>query len=37
VRSFRIDEPQEESCWFAGDGWWLSTAAPEADAEDLDV
>lgn len=37
VRSFRIDEPQDESCWFAGDGWWLSTAAPEADAEDLDV
>ncbi|HEY8332409.1 MAG TPA: methyltransferase domain-containing protein [Tardiphaga sp.] len=32
VRSFRIDEPQDDTCWFAGDGWWLSTAAPETDA-----
>jgi protein-L-isoaspartate(D-aspartate) O-methyltransferase len=23
------DEP-DETCWLAGDGWWLSTAAPEA-------
>ena len=28
VRSFRIDEPVDGLCWFAGDGWWLSTAAP---------
>jgi protein-L-isoaspartate(D-aspartate) O-methyltransferase len=31
VKSFRIDEPQDETCWFAGDGWWLSTATPETD------
>jgi protein-L-isoaspartate(D-aspartate) O-methyltransferase len=30
VRSLRRppDEP-DESCWLAGDGWWLSTAAPD--------
>ena len=28
VRSFRIDEPVDGVCWFAGDGWWLSTASP---------
>jgi len=27
VQSFRLDEPVDESCWFAGDAWWLSTAA----------
>lgn len=27
VRSFRIDSPADETCWFAGEGWWLSTAA----------
>lgn len=26
VRSFRSGEP-DDSCWFAGNGWWLSTAA----------
>lgn len=31
VKSFRIGEPQEASCWFAGDGWWLSTAAPDTE------
>ncbi len=31
VKSFRIDEPQDASCWFAGDGWWLSTAAPDTE------
>jgi protein-L-isoaspartate(D-aspartate) O-methyltransferase len=31
VRSFRIDDDQDDTCWFAGDGWWLSTAAPDED------
>jgi protein-L-isoaspartate(D-aspartate) O-methyltransferase len=26
VRSLRLDEAPDGSCWFAGDGWWLSTA-----------
>jgi protein-L-isoaspartate(D-aspartate) O-methyltransferase len=26
VRSLRRDGSPDESCWFAGDGWWLSTA-----------
>ncbi len=26
VRSLRLDEPPDDTCWFAGDGWWLSTA-----------
>ena len=25
VRSLRLDGSPDESCWFAGDGWWLST------------
>lgn len=25
VRSFRVDPVDDETCWFAGDGWWLST------------
>jgi protein-L-isoaspartate(D-aspartate) O-methyltransferase len=25
VRSLRFDAAPDESCWFAGDGWWLST------------
>lgn len=25
VRSLRLDELPDDSCWFAGDGWWLST------------
>jgi protein-L-isoaspartate(D-aspartate) O-methyltransferase len=28
VRSFRLDDAPDESCWYAGNGWWLSTAAP---------
>lgn len=28
VRSLRVDQP-DETCWFAGDGWWLSTFDPE--------
>ena len=30
VRSLRLDDTVDDTCWFAGDGWWLSTA--EADA-----
>ncbi len=26
VRSLRFDDETDDSCWFAGDGWWLSTA-----------
>jgi protein-L-isoaspartate(D-aspartate) O-methyltransferase len=26
VRSLRLDGPPDDSCWFAGEGWWLSTA-----------
>jgi protein-L-isoaspartate(D-aspartate) O-methyltransferase len=26
VRSLRFDDPPDDSCWFAGAGWWLSTA-----------
>ena len=31
IRSLRRgpDEP-DETCWLAGDGWWLSTAPPDA-------
>jgi protein-L-isoaspartate(D-aspartate) O-methyltransferase len=25
VRSLRLDRSPDESCWFAGEGWWLST------------
>lgn len=25
VRSLHLDGSPDESCWFAGDGWWLST------------
>jgi len=30
VRSLRLDNAVDDTCWFAGDSWWLSTA--EADA-----
>jgi protein-L-isoaspartate(D-aspartate) O-methyltransferase len=29
VRSLRLDIAVDDSCWFAGDGWWLSTAEAE--------
>lgn len=29
VRSFRVDDQADDTCWFAGEGWWLSTAAPD--------
>jgi protein-L-isoaspartate(D-aspartate) O-methyltransferase len=37
VRSLRLDGSPDDSCWFAGDGWWLSTAVagPTADVEQL--
>ena len=25
VKSLRFDEPQNSSCWYGGNGWWLST------------
>jgi protein-L-isoaspartate(D-aspartate) O-methyltransferase len=31
VRSFRMDDAKDDTCWFAGDDWWLSTAAPDSD------
>lgn len=27
VRSLRLNTPPDETCWLAGPGWWLSTAA----------
>jgi protein-L-isoaspartate(D-aspartate) O-methyltransferase len=33
VRSFRIDDAKDDTCWFAGDGWWLSTATPDSDGQ----
>jgi protein-L-isoaspartate(D-aspartate) O-methyltransferase len=32
VRSLVRDDSPDETCWFAGDGWWLSTA-PLAGAQ----
>jgi protein-L-isoaspartate(D-aspartate) O-methyltransferase len=32
VRSFRTDDPIDDTCWFRGDGWWLSTAPPEEES-----
>ena len=32
VRSFRSGEASDDSCWFAGKGWWLSTEAVDAEA-----
>jgi protein-L-isoaspartate(D-aspartate) O-methyltransferase len=26
VRSLRLESPADDTCWLAGDGWWLSTA-----------
>jgi protein-L-isoaspartate(D-aspartate) O-methyltransferase len=35
VRSFRIDGDKDETCWLAGDGWWLSTATTDSDSKSL--
>jgi protein-L-isoaspartate(D-aspartate) O-methyltransferase len=32
VRSFRTDVSMDDTCWFKGDGWWLSTAAPDGES-----
>ena len=32
VRSFRLDDAIDDTCWFAGDGWWLSTLEAEPPA-----
>jgi protein-L-isoaspartate(D-aspartate) O-methyltransferase len=32
VQSFRFDDARDDSCWFVGDGWWLSTAAADGEA-----
>jgi protein-L-isoaspartate(D-aspartate) O-methyltransferase len=29
VKSLRRDGEPDESCWYAGSGWWLSTAPPK--------
>jgi protein-L-isoaspartate(D-aspartate) O-methyltransferase len=31
VRSFRINDSKDHTCWFAGDGWWLSTATADSE------
>jgi protein-L-isoaspartate(D-aspartate) O-methyltransferase len=31
VRSFRIDDEKDDTCWLSGDGWWLSTAEVESE------
>ena len=33
VRSLRLDSAIDDTCWFAGDGWWLSTAEAEPARE----
>jgi protein-L-isoaspartate(D-aspartate) O-methyltransferase len=33
VRSLRLDNAVDDTCWFAGDGWWLSTAEADAASE----
>ena len=33
ARSFRTDHPTDQTCWCAGDGWWLSTADPESNPD----
>jgi protein-L-isoaspartate(D-aspartate) O-methyltransferase len=35
VQSLRRGDAPDESCWFAGDGWWLSTAPAAAPAVSL--
>jgi protein-L-isoaspartate(D-aspartate) O-methyltransferase len=31
VKSFRIDDARDDTCWYAGDGWWLSTATVDTE------
>jgi protein-L-isoaspartate(D-aspartate) O-methyltransferase len=37
VQSFRRGDAPDETCWFAGDGWWLSTAPAAAQAASIPV
>ena len=30
LRSLRFHTPPDETCWFEGPGWWLSTAPPDS-------
>jgi protein-L-isoaspartate(D-aspartate) O-methyltransferase len=30
VQSFRIDDLKDDTCWFAGNGWWLSTTMADS-------
>jgi protein-L-isoaspartate(D-aspartate) O-methyltransferase len=32
VRSLRTDNPIDDTCWFRGDGWWLSTGTPKDES-----
>jgi len=32
VRSLQLGLNTDDTCWFAGDGWWLSTKAVESRA-----
>jgi protein-L-isoaspartate(D-aspartate) O-methyltransferase len=32
VRSLHLDDAPDETCWFAGGSWWLSTAEAEGEA-----
>jgi protein-L-isoaspartate(D-aspartate) O-methyltransferase len=31
VRSLHLDSAPDQTCWFAGDGWWLSTVEVEGE------
>lgn len=31
VRSLHLDSAPDQTCWFSGDGWWLSTAEAETE------
>ncbi|WP_024510546.1 rRNA adenine N-6-methyltransferase family protein [Bradyrhizobium sp. ARR65] len=31
VRSLRLDGAPDDTCWYAGDGWWLSTAGAKGE------
>src|SRR5262249_44367197 len=33
IRSLRLDSAPDDTCWFAGDGWWLSMAKADIPAE----
>ena len=35
VQSFRRGQAPDDTCWFAGEGWWLSTAPASAPAASI--